>query len=88
LLEFSTDSCTYEVVTLVALRLLMDIILGVDFLKQYRIMVDFAESYFETRTAEVTTRQNFASVVKEQATLSTQEGECGEGNIPPLVWSG
>jgi hypothetical protein len=64
----------------------MDIILGVDFLKQYRVMVDFAKSYFETRTAEVTTRQNFASMVK--ATVSTQEGECGEGNIPPLVWSG
>jgi hypothetical protein len=50
-------------------------------------MVDFAESYFETRKGEVTTRHNFARVVKEQAIVSTQGGECGNGNIPPLAGS-
>jgi hypothetical protein len=85
LLQFSIDSCTYEVVALVAPSLSMEIILGVDFLKQYRIMVDFEESYFETRKGEVTTRHNFARVVKEeQAIVSTQEGECGNGNIPTV----
>jgi hypothetical protein len=87
LLELSIDSCTYEVVALDAPRLSMEVILGVDVLKQYRIMVDFTESYFETRKGEVTTKHNFARVVKEQAIVSTQEGECGNGNIPPLAGS-
>jgi hypothetical protein len=85
LLQFSIDGCIYEVVSLVAPSLSMEVILRVDFLKQYRIMVDFAESYFETRKGEVTTRDNFARVVNEQAIVSTQEDECGNGCIPSLA---
>jgi hypothetical protein len=87
LLQFSIDSCTYEVVALVAPRLSTAVILGVDFLKQNRITVDFAESYFETRKGEVTTRHNFARVVNEQTIVSTQEGECGKDCIPSLAGS-
>jgi hypothetical protein len=87
LLEFSIDSCTYEVVALVAPRLSTEVILGVDFLKQYRIMVNFAESYFETRKGEVRTRHNIARVVNKQAIVSTQGGECENGCIPSLAGS-
>jgi predicted aspartyl protease len=59
LISFKIDNQEYEVVTLVASKLTMDIILGVDYLRSYHVVLNFNEAHLETRIEYIVYRHSF-----------------------------
>jgi hypothetical protein len=74
LLNFTIDGSSYEAISLVAPRLRMYMILGVDFLREYRETICLDEALFITRTTKGLTRHKFISFVTEDLPALTEKG--------------
>jgi predicted aspartyl protease len=60
LVDIYIDGTRYEVILLVAPKLSIDIILGMEFLKYYRVSINFEEEYFETTLENTKQRHNYS----------------------------
>jgi hypothetical protein len=74
LLNFTMDGSPYEATALIAPRLTMYMILGVDFLREYRVTICLDEALFITRATGRLTRHKFSSFVMEQVSELTEKG--------------
>jgi hypothetical protein len=66
-LTFKIDGYDYEAVMLVAPKLSMGMILGMEFLKQYCVTIIFVKEYFETNDNHGTKRHSYYATAKEDA---------------------
>jgi hypothetical protein len=77
LLPFKIDDCSYEIVALVAPKLTMDVILGINYLSEYNAVLNFEESCLVTSTGQRTFRHEFRTLQPILITAGIENGMSG-----------